>query len=61
MTSIMTVSPDTPTTNPKRKPIKYCPICQDNVSGLLSVYLHVARKHEDWSETALRALLGLDE
>ena len=67
MNSIMTVGPDTPTTTPKRKPIKYCPICQDRVSDqdrvvsdrvdLLSLYVHVARKHDDWSQSALAALM----
>jgi len=61
MTSMMTVSPHTPTTNPKSKPIKYCPICHDRVSAdcrerisdLSSHYIHVARKHDDWSQSAL--------
>ena len=62
MNSIMSVSPDTPTTSPKRKPIKYCPICQDRVSqdrvnDLLALYVHVAREHGDWSQSALAALM----
>ena len=57
MTSMLNLSPNAPTTNPKGKPIKYCPICQDRVSSTLSLYLHVARKHEDWSATAINALL----
>lgn len=55
--SIMIVSPDTPTTNPKREPIKYCPICQSRVSDQLELYVHVAHKHDDWSKAALAALL----
>ena len=57
MNSIMSVSPDTPTTNPKRKAIKYCPICHDSIRDLLSLYVHVARKHQDWTQTALAALM----
>ena len=57
MNSIMAVSTNTPTTNAKRKPIKYRRICHDSVRDLLSLYVHVASKHQDGTQTALAALM----